>query len=256
MISKRLLAANESIGFIKAIFTPPRFGCKVPFGRVFELAAVQRLVLPSRTSAQGWALSAIQVAMQQVATETWVAFEGRLERARVPAPQRPDYHKWTRFYLDFCHKYGLPPRSPTSLGPFLTKLAAKHQSVEQRHQAAHAISLLIAAQPEPSASLPVQPPDSPAICALAPGAQSPAVAGAPLRKYQAPELLPQNAGCLPPLGGEVSGATRKPQRSTASPCAKQSSGSGCWLDISIHHFHFELRQLSPPDLWDFHPGFT
>jgi hypothetical protein len=26
-----------------------------------------------------------------------------LERARVPAPQRPDYQKWVRFYLDFCH---------------------------------------------------------------------------------------------------------------------------------------------------------
>ena len=59
--------------------------------------------------------------MQQVARETWVAFERRLERAQVPAPQRPDYHKWTRFYLDFCHKYGHPPRSPTSLEPFLRK---------------------------------------------------------------------------------------------------------------------------------------
>jgi hypothetical protein len=38
--------------------------------------------------------------MQQVARETWVAFEQRLERAQVPAPQRPDYHRWTRFYLD------------------------------------------------------------------------------------------------------------------------------------------------------------
>jgi hypothetical protein len=74
--------------------------------------------------------------MQQVAEETRVAFERRLERAQVPAPQRPDYHKWTRFYLDFCHKYGHPPRSPTSLGPFLSKLAAKNQSAEQRHQAA------------------------------------------------------------------------------------------------------------------------
>jgi hypothetical protein len=37
--------------------------------------------------------------MQQVAKETWVAFERRLERARVPPAQRADYHKWTRFYL-------------------------------------------------------------------------------------------------------------------------------------------------------------
>jgi hypothetical protein len=38
--------------------------------------------------------------MQQVARETWVAFERRLERAQVRASQRPDYHKWTRFNLD------------------------------------------------------------------------------------------------------------------------------------------------------------
>ena len=38
--------------------------------------------------------------MQQVARETWVAFEQRLERAQVPAPQRPEYHRWIRFYLD------------------------------------------------------------------------------------------------------------------------------------------------------------
>ena len=53
--------------------------------------------------------------MQQVARETWVAFERRLKWAQVPAfvllrpgkpaPKRSDYHKWTRCYLDFCHKY-------------------------------------------------------------------------------------------------------------------------------------------------------
>ena len=78
--------------------------------------------------------------MQPVARETRVAFERRLERAQVPAPERPDYDKWTRFYLDFCHKYDHPPRSCTSLGPFLSKLAAKGQSAEQSHQAAQAIN--------------------------------------------------------------------------------------------------------------------
>jgi hypothetical protein len=37
--------------------------------------------------------------MRQVAKGNWLAFERRLERARVPASQGPDYHKWTRFYL-------------------------------------------------------------------------------------------------------------------------------------------------------------
>ena len=30
--------------------------------------------------------------MQEVARETWVAYERRLERAQVPTSQRPDYH--------------------------------------------------------------------------------------------------------------------------------------------------------------------
>jgi hypothetical protein len=45
--------------------------------------------------------------MQQVARETWVAFERRLERARVPAPQRPNYHKWTRFYTELAVRQGV-----------------------------------------------------------------------------------------------------------------------------------------------------
>ena len=128
-------SANERFLFITASCTPPRLGCKAHFSEVFQLAAVQTPVLSSPSSAQGWTVSAKHVAMQQVARETWVAFERRLERARVPVPQRPDYYKWTRSCLDFCRKYGHPPRSPTSLGPFLGKLADKHQSVEQRDQA-------------------------------------------------------------------------------------------------------------------------
>ena len=57
--------------------------------------------------------------MQQVPAEIWAAFARRLDQAQVPADQRPDYHKWVRFYLDFCHKYGHSPAAPTSLGPFL-----------------------------------------------------------------------------------------------------------------------------------------
>jgi hypothetical protein len=90
------------------------------------------LVLLSLNSPQGGRYQPQIVPRRQVARETWVAYERRLERAQVPAPQRPDYHRWTRFYLGFCHKYGHPPRSPTSLGPFLNMLSAKNQSVEQR----------------------------------------------------------------------------------------------------------------------------
>jgi len=50
------------------------------------------------------------VAMQQVPADTSAAFQRRLDQTQVPADQRPDYHKWVRFYLDFCAKYGHPPR--------------------------------------------------------------------------------------------------------------------------------------------------
>jgi hypothetical protein len=82
----------------------------------------------------------------------------------VPADQRPDYHKWVRFYFDFCHKYGHSPAAPTSLGPFLTKLASKNQSVGQRSQASAAVRLLIQAVLEPVATpppLPATPAPSP-----------------------------------------------------------------------------------------------
>jgi hypothetical protein len=70
----------------------------------------------------------------------------------VPAPQRPDYHRWSRFYLDFCHKYGHPPRSPTSLDPFLSKLTAKNQSAEQRRQAAQAVNPSSATHAKPQST--------------------------------------------------------------------------------------------------------
>jgi len=63
--------------------------------------------------------------MQQVARETSVAYERRLERAQVPAAQHPDYHRWIRFYLDFCYLQTVPSltlkeaKSPLDLGPGL-----------------------------------------------------------------------------------------------------------------------------------------
>ena len=74
--------------------------------------------------------------MQQVPADISAAFQRRLDQAQVPADQRPDYRKWVGFCLDFCTQYRHSPALPTSLGPFLTRLAAKSQSVGQRSQAA------------------------------------------------------------------------------------------------------------------------
>jgi hypothetical protein len=102
-------------------------------------------------------VSATDVAMQQVPPDVWAAFERRLDQAQVPSGQRPDYLKWVRFYSDFCAKYGHSPALPTSLGPFLNKLAAKNQSVGQRSQASAAVRLLIQADPKPRSTLNLQP---------------------------------------------------------------------------------------------------
>src|SRR6266446_4676712 len=91
--------------------------------------------------------------MEQVPREMCEGFERRLEGARVPELQRPGYRKWLRFYIDFCHKYGHSPTSASSLGPFLSKLASKKQSVENRNQAALAVRLQLAAGTEVEAVL-------------------------------------------------------------------------------------------------------
>jgi hypothetical protein len=115
--------------------------------------------------------------MQQVPADISVTLERRLDRAQVPADQRPDYHKWVRFYLDFCSKYGHSPALPTSLSPFLTKLAAKNQSVGQRNQAAAAVRLLIQAGLEPD--------PTPAPRPATPAGRPPATLGQTLRKGSA-----------------------------------------------------------------------
>src|SRR5262249_28923003 len=70
-------------------------------------------------------------------------FERRLDRVGVAQSCRPAYYKWIRFYLYFCQKFGYPATAPTALGPFLTKLADKKHSIEERHQAATAVTLLL-----------------------------------------------------------------------------------------------------------------
>src|SRR4051794_3063470 len=86
--------------------------------------------------------------MEQVPREMSEEFERRLEEARIPAPERPEYRRWLRFYIDFCCKYGHQPASASSLGPFLMKLASKNQSIEKRNQAALAVRLHLRAAVE------------------------------------------------------------------------------------------------------------
>ena len=64
-----------------------------------------------------------------------------LAKAGVGSTDTRDYMKWLRFYLDFRAKYEFPPRDTDSLEPFVQKLTQKGQSISQRKQAAHALSI-------------------------------------------------------------------------------------------------------------------
>jgi hypothetical protein len=115
----------------------------------------------------------------------------------VPADQRPDYHKWVRFYFDFCDKYGHSPAAPTSLGPFLTKLTSKNQSVGRRSQASAAVRLLIQAAPEPVGT----PPPLPATPASSPRSilnRQPSGLGQALRARSSPLPPPAARAAQPP----------------------------------------------------------
>ena len=86
--------------------------------------------------------------MNQLPAE-WVAcFDRRLDHAHVPPTLRPAYHKWVKLYLYFCNKFNYPPTAPNALGPFLTKLAEKNYSIDDRHHAAVAVRLLLKYDPQ------------------------------------------------------------------------------------------------------------
>ena len=123
VICERLLPADEAFPLIGSLLTRRRFRCKAD-SSVLSACCPQTPVPQSPTAPRKRAVSAINVAMQQVPAEIATAFERRLGRGPVPAPQRPDAHKWVRFYLHFCHKYCHSPASPNTLRPFLTKLAS------------------------------------------------------------------------------------------------------------------------------------
>ena len=81
--------------------------------------------------------------MEELPAEWVSVFERRLAQAKVPHADRPAYHKWVKFYLKFCQHFAYPATAPTALGPFLTKLADKNYSINDRHHAAIAVRLFL-----------------------------------------------------------------------------------------------------------------
>ena len=61
--------------------------------------------------------------MRKLSEKLEVPFLAIVDSRGLPGQDRGDYLKWLRFYLDFCAKYGNPPRDRDSLPLFLQKLA-------------------------------------------------------------------------------------------------------------------------------------
>ena len=68
-------------------------------------------------------------------------FKTLLITNRIPQKAHFLYLKWLRYYLDFCHKYGLKEYDTQSLTPFINKLKEKKQTAAQQQQAAEAIQI-------------------------------------------------------------------------------------------------------------------
>lgn len=84
------------------------------------------------------------------------AFESQLSQRNIPDQQRHDFHKWLRFYLDFCAKYAADPKLTASFAGFDEKLKSKGQSEAKRKQARRSIAIyyqIIGVIKSPSADL-------------------------------------------------------------------------------------------------------
>lgn len=72
-----------------------------------------------------------------------ILYVAALKKDGIPAARCPDYIKWLRYFLDFCDKYAVDAGNPERLRLFIEKLREKNQSLENRRQAVHAISLYL-----------------------------------------------------------------------------------------------------------------
>ncbi len=75
-----------------------------------------------------------------------VEIKALLEQAGIDGSQYPHYHKWIRYYFDFCRKYESEPQDSNTLAEFLEKLKEKKQERWKRKQAQHAVQIVTQGQ--------------------------------------------------------------------------------------------------------------
>lgn len=69
--------------------------------------------------------------------------EAWLAQQNIIAGRRPHYHRWLRYYLDFCHKCSSKPMNWRSLPAFQEKLRTRHQPEPLCQQAGQAVALYL-----------------------------------------------------------------------------------------------------------------
>ena len=79
--------------------------------------------------------------MKQIPAPLNSKFNTLLIKNKIPQRSRVHYLKWLRYYLDFCHKYGLKEYDTQSLPDFINKLKQKKQTAAQQQQAAEAVNI-------------------------------------------------------------------------------------------------------------------
>jgi integron integrase len=79
--------------------------------------------------------------MINVPTNIVKLFSEKLNHENIDSRYHIYYHKWLRYYLDFCHKYRHLPSNCNNLSLFTKKLQDKKQNTFQIKQADHAINL-------------------------------------------------------------------------------------------------------------------
>jgi hypothetical protein len=93
--------------------------------------------------------------MDTILEEIKPLFHAALVKNKVHPNSYPYYHRWLRFYFDFCLKYYYEKSNKESLPLFIKKLEEKKQAEMQRKQAAHAVSIYYGLQESHSDKSPV-----------------------------------------------------------------------------------------------------
>lgn len=68
-------------------------------------------------------------------------YQSRLIQQNISPRQRADFHKWLRYYFDFCVNHGVPADNPDSFTKFDQKLNEMQQTEANRQLARAAITI-------------------------------------------------------------------------------------------------------------------